>query len=136
MKVKRTCLVCNKPFIAIKETQKFDSRKCFKKDYYQRNKEKSNQEGLHPKHPVKTCLFCKGVSEIKFDPILSPKLFNSWKCPYCQVTNMMVWENQDNPKSFQVISNLISSLQARLLTNQGDGKSTTITFSSIYTFTT
>lgn len=111
MRIQRICVVCQKPFIAIKETQIYDSRKCFKKAYYRKNKAKLQYEEDHPSYPQKQCAFCNMISTLQFDPIKYPDLFNKLECPFCHVTNETVWQYQYNRDSHQVISNLLGSVE-------------------------
>jgi len=96
-------------FSTIKTTQRFCCRKCFKKDYYIRIKRKLKEEKENPVFPKKICSFCSKITTLVFDPIKFPKLFDSFECPYCMVTNTMIWANSENPNSRQVILEFISS---------------------------
>lgn len=111
MRIKRKCKICGKDFVAIKVTQFFCSRKCFKKDYYLRTKSRLSEQEHNPSYPTKKCCFCSEVSKLTFDPIKFPKLFDDWGCPFCGTTNKLVWENFDNPNSRQIISQIIVSFK-------------------------
>ena len=69
MEIKRQCKVCGVDFIAIKSTQFFHSRKCFKKDFYSRLKAKKADKEQNPVYPSKECGFCSKISRLDFDPI-------------------------------------------------------------------
>ena len=111
MRIQRKCKVCGEKFIAIKVTQFYCRRKCFKKDYYNRTKDKSQEKEDHPVYPTKTCSFCQIRSQLNFDPLHSPEAFNAWGCPHCGATNKLVWEYQHNSNSYQIISNILVSFQ-------------------------
>lgn len=110
MRIPRKCKTCGVPFIAIKTTQFFHSRSCFKKDFYQRNKDKSQEGSQNPQYPFKTCLFCEEKSQLDFDPLKSPEAFNAWGCPHCGATNKLIWDHQHDYNSYQVISNILVSM--------------------------
>jgi len=116
MRIPRTCKVCGKKFIAIKTTQFFCCRRCFKKDFYQRNKDKNQENSENPHYPTKTCLFCEEKSQLDFDPVRNPERFNAWGCPHCGATNKLVWEHQNNSNSYQIISNILISIQSNPIT--------------------
>lgn len=118
MQLKRTCKVCGENFLAIKVTQFFCRRKCFKRDYYQRKKGSIQQEEQHPAYPIKKCNFCGVVSHLTFDPILFPKLFNNWACDACGVPNQIIWENQNSRNSYEVISNIMLTFKGTSISMQ------------------
>lgn len=107
MRISRTCKICGDSFSAIKVTQFFCSRKCFKRDYYVRTKSKIQDTAQNPTYPTKGCAFCQVKSKLNFDPLDNPQLFNAWACPSCGATNQLVWEHQDNPNSYQIISSIL-----------------------------
>ena len=111
MRIKRTCKICGDEFSAIKTTQFFCSRKCFKRDYYLRTKSKIVDTQLNPTYPIKKCSFCFESARLNFDPMRTPELFNAWGCPHCGATNQLIWEHQNNPNSYQIISKLLISMQ-------------------------
>lgn len=111
MRIARNCEVCKKQFIAIKETQLYCERKCFKRSYYLRNKAKLDAEKAMPNFPKKTCAYCSVVQTIPYDPIEQPQRFNEWECINCGVTNKLIWKHQNNPQSYQVITNILQSLR-------------------------
>src|SRR3990167_4302246 len=111
MKINRICKVCGGGFIAIKATQYFCQRKCFKRDFYQRIKARLQDKQQNPTYPSKECNFCLQKSKLDFDPLDNPKRFDAWGCPFCGATNKLIWENQNNPNSYQVISQILVSLQ-------------------------
>jgi glutaredoxin len=88
-------------------TQFFCSRKCFKRDYYVRIKGHQDEEENHPQFPIKKCGYCKKDSRLNFDPIKNQDKFNAWGCPNCGVTNQLIWENQNRPNSYQMISQIL-----------------------------
>ena len=109
MKIQKLCKTCEESFIAIKTTQEFCCRKCFKKNYYLCTKKRLLEEQRNPVYPKKTCSFCYKETILNFDPVKSPHLFSSFKCPFCNVTNKMIWNNLYEPHSRQIIFDLISS---------------------------
>lgn len=111
MKIHRHCKICGNSFVAIKVTQFFCRRKCFKKDYYLRTKNRIQDREQNPVFPTKECGFCSKVSKLNFDPVDNPKMFDSWECPYCGASNSLVWKHQGNPNSYQIISQVVISFQ-------------------------
>jgi len=109
MRIKRVCKVCGNVFLAIKTTQFFCSRKCFKKDYYLRIKAKVQEKEQNPHYPSRICGFCGEKSVLNFDPIKEQAKFDDWHCPFCGVTNKTLWQNIDNPMSQQEIAEFIST---------------------------
>ena len=90
MKIKRICKICGNSFNAIKTTQYFCGRKCFKRDYYLRVRAKEiDSQKLH--FPMKKCSFCDTCTQLTFDPIHDPGALNSWFCPKCGVTAKDIW---------------------------------------------
>jgi len=81
MKILKNCKTCEVEFTAIKEAQYFCSRKCFKKDYYKRNKKR--QEALDKLRPVYNCSACGKASEVPFDPVKNYSRYSEFKCPHC-----------------------------------------------------
>ncbi|MCR4261035.1 MAG: hypothetical protein NUV96_01720 [Candidatus Colwellbacteria bacterium] len=112
MRINRTCKICGKNYQAIKGTQFFCSRKCFKKDYYLRTKAKLQDQEQYPTYPTKRCAFCDVSTTLKFDPLEQPQLFDTWMCPECGVPNMLVWKYQNSPSSHQMISEVLSEMKA------------------------
>lgn len=112
MKIKRICKICGVDFIAIKGTQFFHNRKCFKKDYYVRMKSKINDMAQHSDYPTKACSFCQVKAKLNFDPLDNPKLFNAWSCPACGCTNQLIWDHQNSPSSYQIISGILLQMAA------------------------
>jgi len=112
MRINRSCKICGKDFIAIKVTQFFDCRRCFKKDFYLRTKAKIiEKKNSQDNYPIKKCEFCLESSRLNFDPVENPDRFNGWACAKCGVTNRLVWENQNKPNSHQIISNLLITIR-------------------------
>lgn len=116
MRINRTCKVCGKPFVAIKSTQFFCKRKCFKRDYYLRLKSNEQDEKENPNYPIKKCAFCEKTARLNFDPMENVKKFNAWACPHCHATNELIWEHQNKPNSHQIISNILISIQNTFFT--------------------
>lgn len=114
MKISRKCPICNKQFIAIKVTQLYDKRSCFKKSYYAKIKARLRTEASNPVYPKKECGFCKTISQLNFNPIRYPHLFDSWECPVCGVNNQILWKYQEQNNSYEIIQNLLT------LSNQGE----------------
>jgi len=113
MKINRTCKVCGNEFIAIKTTQFFCRRKCFKRDFYLRKKAEIQDEDQHPSFPIKKCSYCEERSQLTFDPMKDRDKFDSWSCPHCGVTNKLIWEYQNNSNSYQIIGQLIATIKAQ-----------------------
>lgn len=111
MRINRICKICGNKFVAIKITQFFCCRKCFKKDYYLRTRDRSQEGENQPKYPFKTCLFCEERSQLDFDPVHSPEKFNAWGCPHCGATNKLIWDHQHDYNSYQVISDILVSME-------------------------
>lgn len=107
MRIKKLCEICGKDFWAIKTTQIYDTRRCFKRAYYLKNKEILQYQKQHPNYPSKTCAFCQERSVLPFDPTMAPILFNKWGCPFCHVTNEIVWKFQDKVNSYQMIASFV-----------------------------
>ena len=110
MMIDRICKICGKRFFAIKTTQFFCCRRCFKKDFYMRTKIKLQEQHQTPTYPKKYCDFCETMSELNFDPIALPRLFNTWRCPKCGVSNDLIWKNFEKPHSHQIISQILVSM--------------------------
>jgi DNA-directed RNA polymerase subunit RPC12/RpoP len=117
MRINRRCKICGKQFYAIKITQFFCCRKCFKKDYYFRTKVKLQEEKQNPHYPIKKCSFCSEVSKLNFDPTELPQLFDAWACPYCGATNKLIWEYHGNPNSYQAIKSILVSFKTQFSQN-------------------
>ena len=90
MRIQKKCKTCEKEFEAIKDGQFFCSRKCFKKDYYQRNREKLKQ--LEKRRPVYTCSVCSHACEMPYDPVKNYSKFNAFNCPFCGMPRAVVVE--------------------------------------------
>lgn len=115
MRIQRTCKICGDPFAAIKTTQFFCSRKCFKRDYYLRTKVKQEEEGnLNKKYPQKQCPFCEEYSILDFDPVTRPQDFNHWFCPHCKASNELIWKHQHKYNSHQIISEILITFEATI----------------------
>lgn len=108
MKLACVCETCGNPFVAIKSTQRFCQRKCFKRAYYLKQKKRAQEQAKNPQFPTKVCPICNHKEILKFDPIKFPKLFESFACPNCHVTNELIWDNIHKPNSKQKILALMS----------------------------
>lgn len=118
--------MCNKDFTAIKTTQLYCSRKCFKKAYYLRKKQEAiEEEARLPKTPEYNCPFCHELYRLSFNPITDPLLYAVHQCPECGVTKQMLWDFRYNS---QAISALVSSYVKAPLTEVCSTTITTITF--------
>lgn len=113
MKIERHCKICGDPFTAIKTTQVFCKRKCFKRDYYLRNKAKTDALAMAPVYPKRTCAFCQVMQTIPYDPVKNADKYNKWECVNCGVTNEILWKYQDMPRSYQTISAILTSVHVR-----------------------
>ncbi len=111
MRINRTCKICGDQFSAIKRTQLFCKRKCFKRDYYLRMRADQQEEESRPNYPTKKCGFCENSSQLNFDPVKSRDKFNAWSCPHCGVTNRLLWDYRDQPNSYQVISRIMITIK-------------------------
>lgn len=109
MRIKRMCKICGEEFNAIKVTQFFCKRRCFKKDYYLRSKQKTQQTESKPSYPIRKCAFCDAMTPLTFDPVRSPKEFDAWGCPVCGVSNQIIWQYRDNDNSYAVIKSILAS---------------------------
>jgi len=109
MQLSRRCKSCKEWFKAIKTTQLFCCRKCFKKDYYYRLRQKQAIERSSPSFPDKYCQVCSTKMILQFDPIKAPHLYDELECPKCHTTNTMVWHNSDYKDSQQRILQLVSA---------------------------
>lgn len=107
MRILTTCKTCGVPFTAVKETQHYCSRSCFKRSYYKQARETLKKELANPKYPKKFCSFCGHETQLTFDPIKNEKAFNDFQCPNCSVTNAMIWKNSGEANSQQIIRNII-----------------------------
>lgn len=109
MKIPRKCKTCEKKFSAIKETQYFCSRRCFKRDYYLRNKALLAAQERNPRFPTRTCELCRNTSQLPFDPMKTPNRFGAWKCPYCGLSNKILNQYVENPRSMQIVTQILVS---------------------------
>ena len=86
---KRICPTCGKEFVARKDINIFCQRKCFKKAYAAKMKEKAAKEN---KFPIYKCPKCKRITQLTFDPA---KKFSPWlafKCELCGILMISVCE--------------------------------------------
>lgn len=118
MRINRICKICGDSFSAIKVTQFFCCRKCFKRDYYLRTKAHLQEEKHNPNFPIKKCAFCQESSRLNFDPMKNHKMYDAWGCPECGATNKLIWEYQTKPNSFQLLSQILVTFRATILQPQ------------------
>lgn len=83
MVIRKNCKTCGIEFDAIKDGQYFCCRKCFKRDYYKRNK--TRLAILAKKRPTYKCPLCNHSEEVPFDPMKYPKKYTEYTCPNCNV---------------------------------------------------
>ena len=95
MQLKRKCKICGKKFTAIKNTQFFCQRKCFKKDYYRRTKLKLAE--IESRTPTFNCLVCGTITKLTFDPIKDEVSFGSFICPSCGIPRRTALEQEGHP---------------------------------------
>ena len=115
MRVRKRCETCGRPFLAIKDAQRWCQRRCFKRAYYIRVKSRNAE--LAKRLPGFACPLCHSLSQIPFDPLKNGTAFDSFICPYCGIPNkVMLAHNLDitftlgNPGTVQyVISSAIIS---------------------------
>ena len=119
MKLKRRCKVCGSKFTAIKVTQYFCRRQCFKRDYYIRTKNKELEQKQNPSYPKKICSFCNQESTLYFDPVENPEKFNDWECPHCHVPTNLIWKYQNFRDSEQKIYAVLETMQ---ISNTGNSR--------------
>lgn len=93
MREQRKCKTCSAKFCAIKETQRFCSRKCFKRDYYIRTRE--GLAILGKQYPTYTCGLCGQGTPLDYDPVKKWKLFGGLICPFCGVPKNIVIKYQE-----------------------------------------
>ena len=86
---KRKCPTCKKVFMPKSERNIYHSRSCFKKAYYTR---KQKEALTNIKFPVFLCSNCKGKVILDFDPILHDKEWLNFRCPFCSVLLVNVFE--------------------------------------------
>lgn len=121
MRIQKTCKTCSKEFTAIKEGQFFCSRKCFKKDYYKRNK--ARQEKLSKTRPTWTCSICNNQCEMPYDPTKHYSKYNEFACPFCGIQRKAIVDFDGDYRmvmgnsftaQFVVQSAIVSSVQSLL----------------------
>lgn len=106
----KICLSCKKEFESNIKPQKFCTRRCFKQDYYSKQKQKERDENSRfSKFPIKHCDLCGRDTQLDFDPKKHFALFNGWECPHCHVPNKMLWKYHNTPNSRAVIMQFLIS---------------------------
>ena len=118
MQIPRLCKTCRSNFVARKTTQYFCTRKCFKRNLYLLTKEQAQKEKNNSCNPIKKCDVCQESSQLDFNPLHSPRLFDEWRCPYCGASNKLIWEYRYNPNSYQIIQSILVSIQYTVSQNQ------------------
>ncbi len=91
MRIPRKCKVCETPFVAIKSTQYYCKRACFKHDFYKRTKEK--EDALKNKRPDYNCPVCTNAIPVTFDPVKYPERFDKMACPFCGIPREAIFAN-------------------------------------------
>lgn len=94
------CKNCGKPFTPKSEKNIFCSRKCFKQDYYYREKERNDDTGF----PMYRCPDCGQVIEMEVHPIRNNFEWLEWRkvpCPGCNtlmifVSDELITEDEAN----------------------------------------
>ena len=94
MKIKRNCEVCGVEFMAIKATQRYEKRACFKKAYQLRKKAEKAIETARPKVYDYSCAICNRRSEMSFSPVIEQKRFAEYVCPFCGVPRKVIWTHR------------------------------------------
>lgn len=94
MQIATKCKVCEKPFTAIKHTQLFCCRKCFKKDYAIRKRNEMVVENARTKHYIYACALCNHRSEIPFNPMKDQRAAATYICPFCGIPRQTIWEHR------------------------------------------
>ena len=77
MREERICRSCKNKFEAKKYKQWYCSKRCFKKDYFQRVNKK--EYGM----PSFICEVCGATWKLQTDPISDPLFWTNFKCPNC-----------------------------------------------------
>lgn len=80
--------------MAIKTTQLFCRRACFKKDFYRRNK--SRMDEAAKRLPQYSCPVCGESTPLLFDPIKSPALLGNFVCPHCGIPRSVIFDFHDS----------------------------------------
>lgn len=92
MQIQRTCNTCGKPFNANKQTHFYCCRRCFKIAHWK--KQKAERASCSPRYPTNECPHCGNVSQLQFDPIRKPKLFDAYACPFCGIPRRVIYDHQ------------------------------------------
>lgn len=92
MYLERNCKICGEPFVAIKQTQLFCQRRCFKKDYYRRTKGRILE--LRNRRASYHCPHCFGMSSLLFDPSINEDAFRGYVCPWCGIPRQVLYDHQ------------------------------------------
>jgi len=100
MEIRKQCKTCGKEFTAIKTTQLFCCRKCFRKDYNDRKREEFLNRQM--KHPAYSCQECGRRCLLDFDPSKNTKMFDKFECPYCGYSPRKGWESRNSAKGRSV----------------------------------
>lgn len=103
MSIERKCKTCGANFYAIKDTQFFCSRRCFKKAYYYRNKDKIKEQ--NKRTPTFLCPVCHNESNLGFDPIRQEYMFDVYICPFCGIPRVTMLKQQIFNTNFVIGNN-------------------------------
>lgn len=94
MRIARKCKVCDVAFQAIKNTQLFCSRRCFKIDYSRRKKTEKAVENARVKVYDYACGICNRRSEMPFNPVKEQQRFAAYICPFCGIPRQTIWTHR------------------------------------------
>lgn len=93
------CKTCKKMFLPKSEHNVFCNRRCFKKNYYAR--QKAIEKNASIKFPIFKCPSCSRNIELDFDPVIYDRKWLDFKCPFCHILMVCVWDaisTQDTSK--------------------------------------
>lgn len=94
MRIDRECKKCSKPFTAIKATQFFCSRKCFKQDYALRKRAEKVLDNARVKQYDYSCGICQRRTEMGFNPLKEQHKFAQFICPFCGIPRSIIWQHR------------------------------------------
>jgi len=83
--IQKACLRCGTMFMPRKTRHFYCSRKCFKKVWYQKQKQTSKVPEIDSSRPEYICSFCGRKSLLDFSPKTETgyKMLEHYKCPHC-----------------------------------------------------
>ena len=96
--VKIRCKMCHIFFLPKSQKNIYCKRSCFKKAFYHRKK---TEELNNIKFPIFKCPSCSRNIELGFDPLREDNRWLDFKCPFCNVLMVCVWDEicaQDTSK--------------------------------------